>query len=77
MQTREVKPVVSQTSVIEPVSSQSAATVSNQVTHPRHKKIKDYEKERKELFSKPSPQVFDHKLRQRGKTNNGGDSGPH
>ncbi|XP_008322663.1 WD repeat-containing protein 91 isoform X1 [Cynoglossus semilaevis] len=57
MQTREVKPVVSQTSVIEPVSSQSAATVSNQVTHPRHKKIKDYEKERKELFSKPSPQT--------------------
>uniref|UniRef100_A0A665TFC5 WD repeat-containing protein 91 n=1 Tax=Echeneis naucrates TaxID=173247 RepID=A0A665TFC5_ECHNA len=38
-------------------SSQSTQQSANQLAHPRHKKIQDHEKERKELFSKPLQQT--------------------
>ncbi|XP_034048332.1 WD repeat-containing protein 91 isoform X2 [Thalassophryne amazonica] len=41
--------------VKEPVNVQNQPT--NQTTHSRTKRIQDYEKERKELFSKPPPQT--------------------
>uniref|UniRef100_A0A665TMQ7 WD repeat-containing protein 91 n=1 Tax=Echeneis naucrates TaxID=173247 RepID=A0A665TMQ7_ECHNA len=37
--------------------SQSTQQSANQLAHPRHKKIQDHEKERKELFSKPLQQT--------------------
>ncbi|XP_059214487.1 WD repeat-containing protein 91 [Centropristis striata] len=64
VQAKEVKPVSSQASTNEPASSQSqqssnqsANQTTNQTSHPRHKRIQDHEKERKELFSKPQPQT--------------------
>uniref|UniRef100_A0A3Q1HNV7 WD repeat-containing protein 91 n=1 Tax=Anabas testudineus TaxID=64144 RepID=A0A3Q1HNV7_ANATE len=36
---------------------QSINQASNQSSHPRHRRIQDHEKERKELFSKPQPQT--------------------
>uniref|UniRef100_A0A4W6F4P7 WD repeat-containing protein 91 n=1 Tax=Lates calcarifer TaxID=8187 RepID=A0A4W6F4P7_LATCA len=38
-------------------SQQSTNQATNQPTHPRHKRIQEHEKERKELFSKPPPQT--------------------
>ncbi|XP_040013827.1 WD repeat-containing protein 91 [Xiphias gladius] len=58
VQTKEVKPVASQALGSEPASSQSQQSTNqptNQQTHPRHKRIQEHEKERKELFSKPPP----------------------
>uniref|UniRef100_A0A7N6BMA0 WD repeat-containing protein 91 n=1 Tax=Anabas testudineus TaxID=64144 RepID=A0A7N6BMA0_ANATE len=52
-------PVSNQTSISEPASSQCQQSInqaSNQSSHPRHRRIQDHEKERKELFSKPQPQ---------------------
>uniref|UniRef100_A0A8P4FWK1 WD repeat-containing protein 91 n=1 Tax=Dicentrarchus labrax TaxID=13489 RepID=A0A8P4FWK1_DICLA len=53
-----------QASTSEPVSSQSQQSTNqstnqpaSQSTHPRHKRIQDHEKERKELFSKPPSQT--------------------
>uniref|UniRef100_A0A4W6F2U4 WD repeat-containing protein 91 n=1 Tax=Lates calcarifer TaxID=8187 RepID=A0A4W6F2U4_LATCA len=49
-----------QTSSSEPASLQSQQSTNqatNQPTHPRHKRIQEHEKERKELFSKPPPQT--------------------
>ncbi|KAL7376826.1 hypothetical protein ABVT39_016581 [Epinephelus coioides] len=60
VQAKEVKPVSSQGLASEPVSSQSQQSTNqstNQPSHPRHKRIQDHEKERKELFSKPPPQT--------------------
>ncbi|XP_075935590.1 WD repeat-containing protein 91 isoform X1 [Anarhichas minor] len=60
VQANEVKPVSSQASTSEPKSSQSQQSTNqptNQPSHPRHKKIQEHEKERKELFSKPPPQI--------------------
>nr|XP_043868028.1 WD repeat-containing protein 91 [Solea senegalensis] len=63
IQSKEVKPVVSS----EPASSPSTTTITvnnqatNQPSHPRHKRIQDHEKERKELFSKPLQQTPDKK----------------
>uniref|UniRef100_A0A665TEI6 WD repeat-containing protein 91 n=1 Tax=Echeneis naucrates TaxID=173247 RepID=A0A665TEI6_ECHNA len=45
---------------LDSASSQSTQQSANQLAHPRHKKIQDHEKERKELFSKP--------LQQKGET---------
>uniref|UniRef100_A0A3Q3GCM5 WD repeat-containing protein 91 n=1 Tax=Labrus bergylta TaxID=56723 RepID=A0A3Q3GCM5_9LABR len=48
-----------QASTSDPVSSQSQQSTNqstNQQAHPRHKRIQDHEKERKELFSKPLSQ---------------------
>ncbi|XP_062414702.1 WD repeat-containing protein 91 [Pungitius pungitius] len=59
-QGNEVKPVSSQASTSEPKSFQSQQSTTqptNQPSHPRHKKIQDHEKERKELFSKPTSQI--------------------
>ncbi|KAF7643456.1 hypothetical protein LDENG_00239230 [Lucifuga dentata] len=49
---KETKTLPSQTSTSEPVSSQQ----NNQSAHPRHKRLQEHEKERKELLSKPSTQ---------------------
>ncbi|XP_078018418.1 WD repeat-containing protein 91 [Epinephelus lanceolatus] len=60
VQAKEVKPVSSQALASEPASSQSQQSTNqstNQPSHPRHKRIQDHEKERKELFSKPPPQT--------------------
>ncbi|KAM6975501.1 WD repeat-containing protein 91 [Tautogolabrus adspersus] len=60
VQSKEVKPVSSQASTSDPVSSQSQQSTNqstNQQAHPRHKRIQDHEKERKELFSKPPSQA--------------------
>ncbi|XP_070780560.1 WD repeat-containing protein 91 [Enoplosus armatus] len=60
VQAKEVKPVSSQALICEPASSQSQQSTNqpaNQTTHPRHKRIQDHEKERKELFSKPPSQT--------------------
>ncbi|XP_037609115.1 WD repeat-containing protein 91 [Sebastes umbrosus] len=65
VQAKEVKPVSSQASTSEPASSQSTNhstnqstnQPTNQPTYPRHKRIQDHEKDRKELFSKPPPQT--------------------
>lgn len=60
MQAKEVKPVSSQASSNEFACSQSQQStnqVTNQPTHHRHKRIQEHEKERKELFSKPPPQI--------------------
>ncbi|GAA6227187.1 WD repeat-containing protein 91 isoform X1 [Lates japonicus] len=60
VQTKDIKTVASQTSSSEPASSQSQQSTNqatNQPTHPRHKRIQEHEKERKELFSKPAPQT--------------------
>ncbi|XP_071323100.1 WD repeat-containing protein 91 [Trachinotus anak] len=64
VQTKEVKPVASQASNSESASSQSqqstnqsANQATNQLAHPRHRRIQDHEKERKELFSKPPQQT--------------------
>ncbi|XP_054468325.1 WD repeat-containing protein 91 [Anoplopoma fimbria] len=60
VQANEMKPVSSQSSISEPKSSQSQQSTNqptNQPSHPRQKKIQDHEKERKELFSKPPPQI--------------------
>ncbi|KAM9841724.1 WD repeat-containing protein 91 [Aulostomus maculatus] len=54
-QTKEVKPVSCQAPTGEPPSSQSQQP-SNQQAHPRHKRIQEHEKERKELFSKAPTQ---------------------
>uniref|UniRef100_A0AAQ4PIW3 WD repeat-containing protein 91 n=1 Tax=Gasterosteus aculeatus aculeatus TaxID=481459 RepID=A0AAQ4PIW3_GASAC len=68
-QANEGKPVSSQASSSEPKSSlstnqptnqstnQSTNQPTNQPSHPRHKKIQEHEKERKELFSKPTSQI--------------------
>ncbi|KAM6901672.1 WD repeat-containing protein 91 isoform 1-T2 [Lycodopsis pacificus] len=64
VQANEVKPVSSQASTSEPKSSQSQQSTNqptNQPSHPRHKKIQEHEKERKELFSKPPPQILEKK----------------
>ncbi|XP_071392461.1 WD repeat-containing protein 91 [Centroberyx affinis] len=69
---KEVKPgVSSQVSTSEPVNSQSqpahqpAHQTTHQTTHqpghPRHKRVQDHEKERKELFSKPPSQAAEKK----------------
>uniref|UniRef100_A0A8C9ZM40 WD repeat-containing protein 91 n=1 Tax=Sander lucioperca TaxID=283035 RepID=A0A8C9ZM40_SANLU len=64
VQAKEVKPVSSQASTSEPASSQSQQLTNqstnqptNQPSHPRHKRIQEHEKERKELFSKPPSQT--------------------
>ncbi|KAG7221232.1 hypothetical protein INR49_017449 [Caranx melampygus] len=59
-QTKEAKLVASQASSGESSSSQSQQSTNqsaNQLSNPRHKRNQDYEKERKELFSKPPQQV--------------------
>ncbi|AWP14871.1 putative WD repeat-containing protein 91 [Scophthalmus maximus] len=61
VQTKEVKPVASQASSSEPVSSQSQQSTNQATSHPRHKRIQDHEKERKELFSKPPTQTPERK----------------
>ncbi|XP_041816102.1 WD repeat-containing protein 91 [Chelmon rostratus] len=60
VQPKDVKPVSCQASTGEPASSQSQQS-TNQPTHPRHKRIQDHEKERKELFSKPPSQTLEKK----------------
>ncbi|XP_061554134.1 WD repeat-containing protein 91 isoform X2 [Phycodurus eques] len=62
-QVKEAKQGSSQTSAGEPSSSQSQHSnqQTNQPTHLRHKKIQAHEKERKELFSKPSSQLQEKK----------------
>ncbi|XP_041667549.1 WD repeat-containing protein 91 isoform X2 [Cheilinus undulatus] len=61
VQSKEVKPMLSQTTSSEPVSSQQSQQSINQSTsqpaHARHKRIQEHEKERKELFSKPPSQA--------------------
>ncbi|XP_077479598.1 WD repeat-containing protein 91 [Stigmatopora argus] len=59
---KEVKSAPNQASS-EPPGSQSQLSNqhSNQPTHLRHKKIQTHEKERKELFSKPAPQLLEKK----------------
>ncbi|XP_047426068.1 WD repeat-containing protein 91 isoform X1 [Mugil cephalus] len=66
IQAKEGKPSSSQSSVNEPVSSQSQQSTNHSTNHvtnqnPRHKRIQDHEKERKELLSKPSPQTLEKK----------------
>ncbi|XP_019114160.1 WD repeat-containing protein 91 isoform X2 [Larimichthys crocea] len=68
VQPKEAKPVSCQASTSEPVNSQSQQSTNqsmnqstNQLTHPRHKRIQDHEKERKELFSKPLSQAPERK----------------
>uniref|UniRef100_A0A3P8TVR2 WD repeat-containing protein 91 n=1 Tax=Amphiprion percula TaxID=161767 RepID=A0A3P8TVR2_AMPPE len=63
-QSKDVKPLSNQLSTSEPASSQqptnqSANQSANQ--NPRHKRIQDHEKERKELFFKP-PQTPERKV---------------
>ncbi|XP_077353254.1 WD repeat-containing protein 91 [Festucalex cinctus] len=58
-QVKEAKSASCQASTSEASVSQSQH--SNQPTHLRHKKIQAHEKERKELFSKPSPQLQEKK----------------
>ncbi|XP_028274183.1 WD repeat-containing protein 91 isoform X2 [Parambassis ranga] len=65
VQAKEVKPASFQSLSSEPASSQSQQSTNqsaNQGTNnnPRHKRIQDHEKERKELFSKP-PQTPERK----------------
>ncbi|CAG5867155.1 unnamed protein product [Menidia menidia] len=65
-QAREVKPFSSQPSTIESANFQSQQSINqqtNQVTNlnPRHKRVQDHEKERKELFSKPPLQMPERK----------------
>uniref|UniRef100_A0A8D3CL88 WD repeat-containing protein 91 n=1 Tax=Scophthalmus maximus TaxID=52904 RepID=A0A8D3CL88_SCOMX len=50
-----------QASSSEPVSSQSQQSTNQATSHPRHKRIQDHEKERKELFSKPPTQTPERK----------------
>ncbi|XP_058472775.1 WD repeat-containing protein 91 [Solea solea] len=65
IQSKEVKPVVSSEPASSPSTTTTTITVNNQATnqtsHPRHKRIQDHEKERKELFSKPLQQTPDKK----------------
>lgn len=53
---KEVKSASSPASASEAASSQPQPP-ANQQTHPRHKRLQEHEKERKELFSKPPAQV--------------------
>ncbi|KAK5612088.1 WD repeat-containing protein 91 [Crenichthys baileyi] len=57
-QSKEVKAASNQSSSGESASSQSQQTISQ---HSRHKRIQEHEKERKELFSRPSPQTQESK----------------
>ncbi|XP_062289956.1 WD repeat-containing protein 91 [Scomber scombrus] len=64
VQPKEVKPVSSQPLTSEPSSShsqQSTNQQTNQQSHPRHRRVQDHEKERKELFSKPPSQILEKK----------------
>ncbi|XP_072228707.1 WD repeat-containing protein 91 [Leuresthes tenuis] len=65
-QPKEAKPASSQSSTSDSANSQfqqSANQPTNQVTNlnPRHRRIQDHEKERKELFSKPPLQTPERK----------------
>uniref|UniRef100_A0A3B5AKA9 WD repeat-containing protein 91 n=1 Tax=Stegastes partitus TaxID=144197 RepID=A0A3B5AKA9_9TELE len=61
VQAKDVKPTSSQPSTSEPAGSQQPTNQSaNQ--NPRHKRIQDHEKERKELFSKPPLQTQEKKV---------------
>ncbi|KAL3057956.1 hypothetical protein OYC64_010181 [Pagothenia borchgrevinki] len=55
-QAKEVKPVSSQASLSEAASSQPQQA-THPSSHPRHKRVQDHEKERRELFSKPPAQT--------------------
>ncbi|KAJ4926444.1 hypothetical protein JOQ06_008617 [Pogonophryne albipinna] len=55
-QAKEVKPVSSQASPSEAASSQPQQATHTS-SHPRHKRVQDHEKERRELFSKPPAQT--------------------
>ncbi|KAK1883847.1 WD repeat-containing protein 91 [Dissostichus eleginoides] len=55
-QAKEVKPVSSQASPSEAASSQPQQA-THPSSHPRHKRVQDHEKERRELFSKPPAQT--------------------
>ncbi|XP_070707055.1 WD repeat-containing protein 91 [Pempheris klunzingeri] len=64
VQAKDVKPVPSQAATSETLSAQSQQSTNqstnqpaNQLAHPRHKRIQEHEKERKELFSKPPSQT--------------------
>ncbi|XP_041825759.1 WD repeat-containing protein 91 isoform X2 [Melanotaenia boesemani] len=61
-QAKELKPTSSQSSTSESANSHSQQS-TNQPTNqnPRHKRIQEHEKERKELFSKPPPQLQERK----------------
>ncbi|XP_057674799.1 WD repeat-containing protein 91 [Corythoichthys intestinalis] len=64
VQVKEIKPASNHASTSELPSSQSHLSnqQTNQPSHIRHKKIQAHEKERKELFSKPSPQFQEKKV---------------
>ncbi|XP_047229147.1 WD repeat-containing protein 91 [Girardinichthys multiradiatus] len=57
-QSKEVKAASNQSSSGESASSQSQQTANQTINqHSRHKRIQEHEKERKELFSRPSSQT--------------------
>ncbi|KAM4719492.1 WD repeat-containing protein 91 isoform 2-T2 [Anableps anableps] len=60
-QSKEVKAASSQSSFSESPSSQPQQTGNQSAnqTNTRHKRIQEHEKERKELFSRPSPQTLE------------------